>query len=446
MEYLRPIRWKEGMFLRPHHLQQFDFYQESREVALARSLEHYGWGFVRLEIDDESLNNYVLAFKALRAVLPDGTLVDVPGNARLLSRPLAKSTTDAGQPVDVFIGLKRIEERRPQAVAPEGAAPGQARFLIVNEDVYDLDGGKDPATIERLEYDLRVFLGEEPTHGYEVLPVARLAGTGDPARPIRPTLGFAPPSMVLAASAVLQGAARAVVERLATTLRDLGDVRSSEQASDLILYMALAGCYPVLKDMVDDGMVHPRWAYREMARVAGSLYFRDRSGRTFDEIPAYVHSDPGPVFEQLRKLINELSEIIFVRNWLRMPMERPIGDEFRVSIPADGRKPGARFFLQVMADDSTPRIKSFVQSAKISTPTRIDTLKKFVLPGVSTESQPGPPSELPPAHHGGSFFRLKVEEGNEWTTHVLPTGELSAFVLNAPQDLKFFLIVILPGG
>ena len=48
MAFLRPLRWKEGMFLRPHHLQQHDLFLESRDIAYMQGLEHYGWGLIAL--------------------------------------------------------------------------------------------------------------------------------------------------------------------------------------------------------------------------------------------------------------------------------------------------------------------------------------------------------------------------------------------------------------
>lgn len=443
MSFLRPLRWKEGMFLRPHHLQQYDLFLESRDIAYLRAVEHHGWGLIQIEIQEESLANFMLAVKSLRAVLPDGTLLDVPGNARLPARGLDRKAFEVGRPVDVAVGVRRLEGRRPHAHA-DGSPAGQARFATVTEEVYDLDAGRDPTTIEHFEYDLQFFLGEEPSHGFETLPVARLLFSGDPGRPIQPAPGFAPPSLVLSASPVLHGAARAVVEQLSTVLREKGEVRGSDQASELILFQALSGCFPVLREMVQDGKVHPRRAYLEMARLAGALYFRDETGRTFDEISLYDHRDPGPVFESLRDLIRDLSKPRIVKRYRKLPMERA-GDQFRVGLIPEAKTQGIRLFLEVTAAESTPRVRPLLQAAKISAPARIDTLKQFALPGIATEPLPGPPPELPPGQTG-SFFRLKLEEGNEWGSQVVTGGTLATFILGAPQDIRLTLVVVLPGG
>ena len=77
MEPLRPVRWREGMFVRPHHFQQFDLYLEARQIAYHQALVGNGWGVVRMELAEDLLANYTFEVKSLRAVLPDGTLVVV---------------------------------------------------------------------------------------------------------------------------------------------------------------------------------------------------------------------------------------------------------------------------------------------------------------------------------------------------------------------------------
>jgi len=431
------------MFLRPHHLQQYDLFLESREVGFFRGLEHYAWGLIDVQFQTDSLDNFVLGVKSLKAVFPDGTLVDVPGNARLPSRQIDKDVFEAGRPLDVILGVRDLEERRPQVAGP-GQENSHARYVPVDEEVYDIDAGQDPVAVERMEYDLHFFIGDEPTHGHAVLPLARLSLTGDAAKPIRFASGFSPPALAVSAAPVLHGAARSILERLATVLRDTSKYRGGDKAKELILYQALAGCLPVLKDMVSDGRIHPRRAYQEMARLAGTLYFRDVTNRSFDDIPAYDHQDPGPVFERLRDLIYELSEGIFEEPYRRIPMARS-GDQFLAGLPGEVKKQGIKLYLEFLAEDSAPKARIIMMKAKTSGPARMETLQKFALPGIATEPQPGAPHELGPGQPG-SYFRLKIEEGTEWATHVLPAGELAVLLVNAPPDLKLNLIVTLPAA
>jgi predicted component of type VI protein secretion system len=123
-------------------------------------------------------------------------------------------------------------------------------------------------------------------------------------------------------------------------------------------------------------------------------------------------------------------------------MERQ-ADLFRTSVPADVKKPGARVFFEVDAPDSAPRLKLLFMQAKVSGPARLDHLKQFALPGVATEAQAGPPPELPPGQKG-SYLRLKIEDGTEWTTHVVPSGDLALFLRDCPPDVRISLVVVFP--
>jgi type VI secretion system protein ImpJ len=429
------------MFVRPHHFQQFDLYLEARQIAYFQSLVGNGWGLARMELAEDLLANYTFEVKSLRAIMPDGTLVDVPGNGRLPGRTLDPKQLDLGSPREVLLGVRRVEERRPMALE-SGPGRGETRFLPVDDEVFDLDVGREPAPIERLEYDLQLFLDSEPTQGYEVLPIASLKLTGNPSKPVELTPGFSGPAISLAASPALHAATRSVVERLATVLRKLDDIRGGEKVRELILYQALAGCLPILRDLVRVGNIHPRFCYIEMARLAGTLFYRDQQARSFDEIPDYDHRAPGPVFETLRKLIFELSDPLFVERYRRIPMERET-DLFRTSVPADVKKPGARVYFEVDAPDSTAKLKLLFMQAKVSSPSRLEHLKQFALPGVATEVQAGPPPELPPGQTS-SYFRLKVDDGTEWPTHVLQSGELTAFLRDCPSDVRIALVVVFP--
>jgi type VI secretion system protein ImpJ len=429
------------MFLRPHHLQQHDLHLEARESLLFRILQPHAFGLVHLRVQDDGLRNYTFAVSELRAVLPEGALVDVPDNARLPMRSFEMHMKEAGRPLDVSIGVRAREPRVAQTHAGSNG-DGEARFVARDEEVYDLDVGRDAAPLEVLEYHLRLFFGDEPTHGYDTLPIARLVRTADPASPVALATDWSPPVLVLEASPLLREVARGVTDEIANVLRSLDQVAgSAENINRLMLFQALAGSFPVLRELVQDGLVHPRLVHLELARVAGALFNRRQRGRTLDDIPPYDHRNPGPAFVHLRELIREWSEHVHVEDWKRLPMARQ-GDHFRVSIPPELRRPGCRYFIEAHAAESTGRIRPVMLTAKISAPDRIGALSTYALPGVPTEFMTGPPSELGPGQTG-SFFRLKHEE-QEWSGHVLPSAELEVFLLNAPGDLQLQLLVILP--
>ncbi len=132
---------------------------------------------------------------------------------------------------------------------------------------------------------------------------------------------------------------------------------------------------------------------------------------------------------------------MFEKAYRRVPMERE-GDLYKAILPQEVKQGGAQLYLEVEAAESRDRVPLLIMAAKTSHPGRIEHLRGHALPGVPNEAQPGPPPQLP-VGQTAAYFRLKHEE-SEWSTHVLPAGELAAFILNSPADLKINLIVVLP--
>lgn len=443
MADLRPVRWKEGMFLRPQHFQQSEALQEARLAAVLTAVAPFSWGVVESRVDESALANFQFQITRFEGVFPGGLLIDIPGNARLNARGFESAMTGLGRPLTVFLGIRARENNRPQTTTDGDSFQTPSRFVARERMAVDFETGQDPQPVEILEFDLQLLFEGESVEGFDIVPVARLVRTGNAARPIAFDPTFSPPALRLSASPVLMGAARSVVERLATVLRTLRDaLGGTPDPSQVLLFTSLASALPPLREMVQAGASNPRDVYLELARLAGSLLIRDEQGRTADDIPPYSHMEPGPVFLRVGELIHQLSEPAFARRWVRVPMART-GDLFRAPLPAPAKAPGARLILEVNAAESTPKLNQLLLTAKTSAPSRIDTLSRHALPGIANELLTSPPPELP-AGQKGSFFRLKTENSQEWTVHVSTGDDLAAFILGAPSDVNLNLLVILP--
>jgi type VI secretion system protein ImpJ len=440
MYRLQSLRWKEGMFLRPHHLQQFELSIEGRGEWRFGAGRSSNWGVIDVRVDETALADRRISVPRLQAVMAGGTLVDVPGNADIPTRPLDPNQLESGRPLVVALAL-RVRELRKAQTADSGAG---GRFNPHLEEVHDLESGQEPQSLEFLRLAPTLLLGDEPADGFETLPLFRLVKTGRRDQPIGLDPSFAPPSLTIGAAPVLAGATGAVASRLASVLRSIDEARSGRDPAQLLLFQALCGAHPVLRQLADDPASHPREVYLELARLAGTLLFRDEARRSPDDLPAYDHREPGPAFESLRQLVVELSEPFFERRWLAIPLTRA-GDNFGAALPAEAKRPGARVLINVEAVESAPRVRTIMMAARISAPARIETLSRHALPGIPTEMLTSAPAELP-AGQKGTFFRLRLEESGEWLSQVAPAGELAAFLLQAPQDLKLTLYVILPAS
>lgn len=78
MSKYRKIVWNEGMLLTPHHFQQWDNYHEELLNSRIQSAMQYEYGVLDLQVSNEAIANGNFQITNLRAVLPDGLMINVP--------------------------------------------------------------------------------------------------------------------------------------------------------------------------------------------------------------------------------------------------------------------------------------------------------------------------------------------------------------------------------
>ena len=80
MSWYSKVFWSEGLFLRPHHLQQNDRYLEHLLERRVGQVTPYPWGFSALEIDRDLAQQSKFCLRRATGVMPDGTPFDFPGD------------------------------------------------------------------------------------------------------------------------------------------------------------------------------------------------------------------------------------------------------------------------------------------------------------------------------------------------------------------------------
>src|SRR4051812_6184515 len=96
MSWTSKVVWSEGLFLRPHHLQQSDRYLENLVENRVRHVTPYPWGFSSLEIDRDLAQQSKFSLRRATGIMPDGTPFDIPGMSPI-PEALDVPDTAAGQ-------------------------------------------------------------------------------------------------------------------------------------------------------------------------------------------------------------------------------------------------------------------------------------------------------------------------------------------------------------
>ncbi len=410
---LNPVAWMEGMFLRPQHLQQLDLSADARLRYHLQSLNPFHWGVRELAFDEEAFSENRVVVNRLEAVLRDGSVVRVPGNARIESRTFAKGQDR----ISVYLALRSWSPQDPNLATEESGA-SSARNRLAETELPDLNRGGPPTPIEVLEPNLRLLLsGEENEFGlYEVFKLAEIEASDDSQRPYVLAQGFVPPLLALQASPLLMDEFTRVTSQVAARVRAAAALTrtvSADTMPRLFMRYTLARLAPLLRHLASTGETPPFALYTHLVELAGALasYRLDEAV----ELPQYDHENLYLCFKTLLDFISAELDRLAPENFEKLPLTFDPNTQAYLTKSLNVRlvDPRNAFYLAVRAPIELKELSDLVaQHGKASSLKGVTPLVKFNLPGLPIERLPGPPTEIE-AMAGFTYFKLDAR-GREW--------------------------------
>src|SRR5271157_1880815 len=175
MSWNAKVHWTEGLFLRPHHLQQGDRYLENAIESRTRHVTPYPWGFAWLEIDRDLAQQSKFGLRRASGVMPDGALFDFPAECPAPA-PISAPESAAGQLAWLMMPARADNSRE---VSPE-QTENSARYVVGAETVIDSTANlrieeEIEVAYPRLAYEIR----KTAKPGYVGLPIARIVEVHD---------------------------------------------------------------------------------------------------------------------------------------------------------------------------------------------------------------------------------------------------------------------------
>jgi type VI secretion system protein ImpJ len=407
---VNPIAWTEGMFLRPQHLQQHDLYVQDRLTDHLRTVDPFHWGIRELVIDTEALSDHRIEVVRLDAVLRDGTVLRVPGNAVIESREF----DPAVQSVDVHVGIRRLDLNEANS-APIDNGARDVRYKVRSQSVPDLNRGGSEASVDVLVPNVRMFLtGEElELETHETLHIARVDAVGDLKQPFALAREYAPPLLTLQAFAPLDEEVGSILSQLAAKVRVVAGRTATIAVADLPrMYMryTLSRMTPVLRHLLSTGSTHPFTLYTALIETAGGL-----AAFALDEVPEfrpYSHEDLYPCFHELLTFIDRhLEEVLPMRfKELRMEYDRAEGKQYYVTndLSVELADPRNVFFVGIKAPIDSKELHALVkESGKAGAAKEMWTLRQFSQDGLRIDPLPAAPTDIA-APTGFEWFRVEA--------------------------------------
>jgi type VI secretion system protein ImpJ len=400
--------WLEGMFVRPQHFQQHDRWIEHQLERRTAPLSSFGWGVSELTFDASLLELGQLAVARCRAIMPDGSIIDVPDAA---AAPAARTVPTTAQNLRVFLTVP-VDPRDGVELATESVQRRRYRGKPVS--VRNVTAGeREPVELTVGEPLIEIAFDGEPLDERIAMPVARI-GEVDASGRVRLVDGFIPPCLGFGASPRLV----AVLNDVRAMLRSRGDAlgeradpsRATAESAGLVDLLALSivnGAEAALAHIAAVPTLHPEVLIRELVRLVGSLSTFDASHRRPPALEPYRHDALETTLEPILAALRQTLQIVVERNAVPLPLqERGYGILTATIADRSIIQTGARFILAAIANMPADALRTQLQATmKVGSVEQIRDLVNLQLPGIPLRPLPVAPRELPYLQ-GAVYFEL----------------------------------------
>jgi len=394
MSWFSKVAWSEGLFLRPHHLQQADRYQEHLLEGRTAFITPYPWGFSEFEIDRDLAQQCKFGLRRAAGVMPDGTPFRFPGD-----NPLPAAVTVTEQAAGMFVWLVMpMAQPNTREIDGENSESG-SRYVVRSETLIDssakmqVEEEIDIAT-PRMSFEVR----KTPKQGFVSIACARIVEVTD--KTIVYDERFAPSALTISAHATLTGWLDRVIGWVETKLEELSrfasDPRSggTMQSVDYFILQMLNRQSPTLKHMRTSKYVHPERLYVELLRLAGELSTYSTKERRLRDYEPYDHDNLetsfSPVLADIQRFLS-----VDISRAIRVDIVERATNAFLATITDRNLFRASTFVLEVAAKRALTEIQNqFPALFKVGPNTRMDEIVHAHLPGIPLIHVPTPPAQI----------------------------------------------------
>ncbi|GAB3554576.1 type VI secretion system baseplate subunit TssK [Noviherbaspirillum agri] len=397
------ILWGEGLFLRPQHFQRQDLYHENRLIELGRAAHPYLWGITTLSFDHDALATGTLRLNAIRGILPDGEMINAPDGDDLPEAINLGSIEDLGNSLVFHVGLPYLRQAGPNFCTKVDGPSQACRYSQHEEQAPDLYTNAIESGLTVLKKSLRLLSGRDNREQYVSLPIARVRPNGSGGYEFDPA--FVPPVLSVRASPelfrilrrlmeILQAKAQALYGYHREPSQNILEFRSGDIASFWLLH-TVNSAYSSLQHLFQHPALHPERLFHEMLKLAGQLLTFSKAYGLGD-LPAYNHTEPGPEFVKLDRIIRELLETVISSRYFSIALTE-VKPAFHLGrLDSEKLTSNASYYLSVAADmPPAELVETVPQRIKIGAPDDVEKMVSSAMPGVRLMSAPQVPASIP---------------------------------------------------
>ncbi|CBJ90579.1 conserved hypothetical protein, probable component of SST VI cluster [Xenorhabdus nematophila ATCC 19061] len=408
------VIWTEGMFLRPHHFQQAENYLEAytRDWGIAQA--SYYWGFLTLELDQESLNQSKIKLYSASGIFPDGT----PFSFDAAHAPTPLQLTENHSNTNIVLALPTFRRGKEDVIFSE-KNDSLARFISFEAEVHDFNAmSVGNAAIQFGKMRLRLMPESDLTPEWTALNITQVVNrTNDNKLHLDPS--FIPPLLncranpqIIGFISDIQGLLEQRRQQISQRLLQLGRYNDSE-IMDFLLLSLLNRYSGQVNHMQNLSLLHPERLFSDWLQFATELATFSPNRLPEDKLPLYDHDNLTQCFNRLMFQLRQGLSIILEEQAIQLPLTEYSHGLNIATLPDANMIHLFSFILAVHADIANDLLMSkFPAQMKISPVDRIRELVQLQLPGISLRAMPSIPRQIP-WHSGYVYFELE-KEGELW--------------------------------
>lgn len=437
MPWRNKVIWTQGLFLRPHHLQQHDRYFEHLLDSRCASLVAHGWGITSIEIDMDQLSLGKFTITTCKGIFPDGTPFSFPEDAPPPS-PITIPEELYNEKIYLALPLKRRGQIETDS---NKAKESLARFNPQEMDVDDnVAGHESTAALQVGQLRLRLMLDNEDRNNFSCLEVARIQESR-PDKGVILDSSFIPTCLDCSASSKLKGLITELQGLLKHRSEALGERVSGAgrggvaEIADFLMLQLVNRFLPLVTHLSILPGLHPEAFYRTALQIAGELATFTADDKRAPDFPPYIHNDHENSFAPLMKELRRSLSMVLEQKAIAIPLEeRKYG--VRVAMLADKNLlRESQFILSIKADMPQEMLQgTFPSQVKIGPVEHIRQMVNSGLPGIGLRLLPVAPRQIP-YHAGFTYFELDrtsrywdgLEQSGAFAIHV--SGEFPGLEL-----------------
>lgn len=441
--------WFEGMTLDPHHLQQWDRYQEGVVQARIRSLTRYFAGLMTLIIDQEAVANGEFVLEACSGIMPDGLIFNIPDDDEAPApRNIQEAFPTSSERLDVFIA---VPTERPAGgnVLLQSAQNGRpTRFRAQTVMLEDENSGSDERPVEVAATNFLLRFGTESIAEYTSLQIARIRRTA--AGSFSLDESYIPTCTTVAASVRLTTIVRRILELLITKSTELADRRVRIMAQREIspadvmaigLSATINQHIPVLNHHLTTAESHPEAVFISLLALAGELSVFTGAANHPRSFPTYAHSDLTGCFGAVDALLREmLGAATPSANYVDIPLE-PQRENLFMARLSESVVDRAQLFLVARSDRLSEHllVEDLPRMLRVAAPDAIDAVLRSYTRALPVEHTNRMPSGMP-VDAQANYFQIQ-KHGRFWEA-IEAAGALSIFIPSEFSDVTLQLIAV----